>query len=88
MHMHIAPDGSPSKRSFSLGTVACEVIPKTEGLADAKVRQARMHPQSTGGPVLGLRSRRALSPVPRPQGKGSGSTGQQKKPFRSEARDR
>jgi hypothetical protein len=35
--------------SFSLWTMACEVIPKAEGLADARVRQARMHPQSTGG---------------------------------------
>jgi hypothetical protein len=53
-----------NKMSFSLCTVSDGLIPKGEGLADTKVRQARMHPPSTGGPVLRLRSRRALSPVP------------------------
>jgi len=50
--------------SFSLWAMACGVIPKAKGLAHKTVRQARMHPQSTGGPVLRLRSRRAVSPVP------------------------
>ena len=61
--------------SFSLWAMACGVLPKAEGLADARVRQARMHPQSTGGPVLGLRSRRALSPVPREQCEPTGFSG-------------
>ena len=52
--------------SFSLWTLAGEVIPKTKGLAHASVCQARMHPPSKGGPVLGLRSRRA--PIPRAAG--------------------
>lgn len=65
--MNTIPYWSEKKMSFSLWTMACEVIPKAEGLADARVRQARMHPQSTGGPVLRLRSRRALSPVPQGQ---------------------
>jgi hypothetical protein len=62
--MNTTPYSSEKKMSFSLWAMACGVIPKAEGLADARVRQARMHPQSTGGPVLRLRSRRALSPVP------------------------
>jgi hypothetical protein len=61
--------------SFSLGTMACGIIPIEEGLADARVRQARMHPQSTGGPVLRLRSRRALSPVPQHQCEPTPSSG-------------
>jgi hypothetical protein len=63
MHTKEAP--SEATMSFSLGTMACGVIPKAEGLAHGSVRQARMLPQSTGGAVLGLRSRRALSPGPR-----------------------
>jgi hypothetical protein len=50
--------------SFSLWALACRVIPKRKSLAHVSVRQARMHPQSKGGSVLRLRSRRALSPAP------------------------
>ena len=53
--------------SFSLWTLACGVIPQTKGLSQTLLRQARMHPQSKGDPVLGLHSCRALSPVPRPE---------------------
>ncbi len=54
--------------SFSLWTMACGLIPELEGLAQARAcAKPRMGPQSTGGTVLRLRSRRALSPVPRQQ---------------------
>jgi hypothetical protein len=49
--------------SFALWTLACESRPKTESLPE-NLGQARMHPQSKGGSVLRLRSRRALSPAP------------------------
>ena len=69
--MNTTPYSSERKMSFSLWAMACGVISK--GLADTRVRQARMHPQSTGGPVLRLRSRRALSPVPLKQFELTGS---------------
>ena len=53
--------------SFSHWTLACGIIPKTKSLAQGHLRQAWMHPQSKDGPVLRLRSRRALSPGPREQ---------------------
>ena len=53
--------------SFPLGTLACGIIPKTKGLAQGDLRQAWMPPQSQDGPVLRLRSRRAVSPGPREQ---------------------
>jgi len=53
--------------SFSLWALACRGIPDAKGLADPRAGQARMHPQSKGGVVLGLRSRRALSPAPHPE---------------------
>ena len=53
--------------SFSLGTLACGVIPQIKGLPQTVSRQARMHPQSKGDSVLGLHSCRALSPRPRPE---------------------
>ena len=82
--MNMNSYSDPKKMSFLLGTMACGVIPKTEGLADARVRQARMHPQSTDGPVLRLRSRRALSPVPRTQFEPTGFPCHGKTPIRSE----
>ena len=49
--------------TLSLRTVACGAIrPGGNGLAHVTAHQARMHPQSTGGPVLRLHSCRALSP--------------------------
>ena len=60
--------------SFSLWTLACGVIPQIKGLPQTWSRQARMHPQSKGGPVLGLHSCRALSPVPRPEHEGASPT--------------
>ena len=62
--MNTKKDQSEEPMSFSLWTLAGKVIPKTKGLAHASARQARMLPPSKGGPVLGLRSRRALSPGP------------------------
>jgi len=64
--MNIKKDQS-QEMSFSLWALACRAIPKTKSLAHINVRQARMHPQSKGGPVLRLHSCRALSPVPQPQ---------------------
>jgi hypothetical protein len=60
-------DSSQRLKSFSHWTSDCAVIPCGEGLAPVGARQARMHPQSEGGPVLRLHSCRALSPVPRQQ---------------------
>ena len=60
--------------SFSLWALACEVILQTKGLPQALSGQARMHPQSKGGPVLGLHSCRALSPVPHPEHAGTSRT--------------
>ena len=51
--------------SFSLGPLACRIILAEDSRANVNVRPARMRPQSKDDPVLGLRSRRALSPVPR-----------------------
>ena len=62
--MKTKKDQSEETLSFSLWTVAGALIPKTKDLAHAGVRQVWMHPPSTGGPVLRLRSRRALSPAP------------------------
>ena len=54
--------------SLSLGTVACGALrPGGNGLAHVTARQARMHPQSTGGPVLRSHSCVALSPGPQRQ---------------------
>jgi hypothetical protein len=58
------------KMSFSLCTLVCRIILLEYSRANVKVRPARMHPQSKGDPVLRLRSRRALSPVPRAENKG------------------
>ena len=52
--------------SFSHWPSACRSIRKAKDLARVAARQVRMHPQSEGGPVLGLHSCRALSPGPRP----------------------
>jgi len=52
------------KMSFSLWALACVIILQPKGLPQTLSGQARMHPQSKGGPVLGLHSCRALSPVP------------------------
>jgi hypothetical protein len=54
--------------SFTLWTVACAGILKTTNPArTGGPNGAGCARQSTDGPVLGLRSRRALSPVPRAQ---------------------
>jgi len=58
--------------SFSLWALACEGILQPRGLPQTLSGQAWMHPQSKGGPVLGLHSSRALSPVPRPEHGGRG----------------
>ena len=50
--------------SFSHWAMACGVIPKTKSLAQREGSPGRMHSQSKDGPVLRLRSRRALSPAP------------------------
>jgi len=61
--------------SFSLWALACEAIPQLKGLPQTRSGQAWMHPQSKGGPVLGLHSCRALSPVPRQEYEGRGRAG-------------
>jgi len=54
--------------SLSLWTMACGAIgPRSQSLAHVAAYQARMHPQSTGDPVLRLHSCRALSPESRRQ---------------------
>lgn len=54
--------------SFTLWTVACTGILKTTNPAWTRgPNGAGCTRQSTDGPVLGLRSRRALSPVPQRQ---------------------
>ena len=65
--MNTKKDQTEPRMSFALWTLACGVSAQAQGLAHASVRQVWMHPQSKGGPVLGLRSRRALSPVPQPE---------------------
>ena len=57
--------------SFSLWALACRVILQKKGPRRSRSVQARMHPQSKGGPVLGLHSCRALSPAPRQEHAGS-----------------
>jgi hypothetical protein len=68
--MNMNNDSSQSLESFSPWTSVCGAILTRAGLAHVGVRQARMHPQSEGGSVLGLHSCRALSPGPRPQSAG------------------
>ncbi len=54
--------------SFTLWTVACTGLAETTNPARTSgPNGAGCAGQSTDGPVLGLRSRRALSPVPRRQ---------------------
>ena len=60
--------------SFSLWTLACEAILPAKGLPQTWSGQARIHPQSKGGPVLGLHSCRTLSPVPHPEHGGASRT--------------
>ena len=61
----ITRDNASSQRleSFSHWTPACRAILGSRDLAHVAVRQARMHPQSEGGPVLGLHS--CTAPIPR-----------------------
>lgn len=68
--MNTQKDQRKETMSFTLWTLACGVIPQTKDLSQAGSRQARMHPQSKGDPVLELHSCRALSPVPRPEHEG------------------
>jgi len=56
-----------SDDEFFALALACRGILQEKGLPRIASRQARMHPQSKGDPVLGLLSSRALSPVPRPE---------------------
>ena len=65
--------------SFSRWAVACEGIPQPKGLPQTRSGQARMLPQSKGGPVLGLHSCGALCPVPRPEPEGGGKPGHARK---------
>jgi len=65
--MNAQGDQRKETMSLTLWTLACGVIPQTKGLSQTLSRQARMHPQSKGDPVLGLLSSRALSPGPRPE---------------------
>ena len=60
--------------SFSLLALACGVILQPKGLPQTQSGQAWMRPQSKGGPVLGLHSCRALSPVPRQKHDGTSRT--------------
>ncbi len=61
--------------SFSLWALGCEAIPQLKGLPQTRSGQAWMHPQSKGGPVLGLHSCSALSPEPRQEHEGRGIKG-------------
>ena len=78
--MNTKEDKREGTMSFSLWTLACEVIPQPKGLPQTWSGQAWMHPQSKGGPVLGLHSCRALSPAPRPEHEGKGEAVRQKNP--------
>jgi hypothetical protein len=69
--MNPRKDQRKETTSFSLWTLACEVILQAKSLPQTLSGQARMHPQSKGDPVLGLHSCRALSPVPRPEHEGA-----------------
>ena len=65
--MNTQEDQRKETMSLSLWALACEVILQPKGLPQMLSGQAWMRPQSKGGPVLGLHSCRALSPVPRQQ---------------------
>jgi hypothetical protein len=67
--MNTPRDQSEEKMSFSLWAMACGAVlyRNCGALAKPAPGQGRMHPQSTDGAVLRLRSRRALSPTPCPQ---------------------
>ena len=53
--------------SFSLWPLDGGDILEPKSRSQPESEPARMHPQSKGGPVLGLHSCRALSPGPRPE---------------------
>jgi hypothetical protein len=65
--MNTQEDQREETMSLSLWALACGVIRESKGLPQTLSGQAWMRPQSKGGPVLGLHSCRALSPVPRPE---------------------
>src|SRR5439155_11364435 len=59
------PGSRKETMSFSLSTVVCRGTPKKNPGPAASSDRERMLSQSTGDPVLGLHSCRALSPEPR-----------------------
>ena len=69
--MNTQEDQREETMSLSLWTLACGVTLQPKGLPQTLSGQAWMRPQSKGGPVLGLHSCRALSPVPRQEHEGA-----------------